>query len=250
MTRGTTPTITSPRFPAREGRESLQSDFTSRLKEDFRVPCHDPVDAGGGRLVLKWADGGKGLVGPRVAFGTPADRKAGRSLPLFWNELDLRGHRVMARWLCDSNAFAIGFSGRLTDYHIRKGFGWQACLKGAKKTPYATAGANADPLVAKAQNILDTWRDTNKWPLRSREAFKRWRRDGEVFGRFFRSGWDRLPLFPLRAELRTGGQSNGRHPRRTSRSASRRTLTTWNRGGRITCGVWTTTGRASGSMVT
>ena len=101
----------------------------------------------------------------------------------------------MARWLCDSNAFAIGFSGRLTDYHIRKGFGWQACLKGAKKTPYATAGANADPLVAKAQNILDTWRDQNKWPLRSREAFKRWRRDGEVFGRFFRSGWDRLPLF-------------------------------------------------------
>ena len=50
-------------------------------------------------------------------------------------------------------------------------------------------------LVTKAQNILDTWRDQNKWPLRSREAFKRWRRDGEVFGRFFRSGWDRLPLF-------------------------------------------------------
>ena len=62
-----------------------------------------------------------------------------QSLPLFWNALDLLArHRVMARWLCDSNAFAIGFSGRLTDYHIRKGFGWQACLKGAKKTPYAT----------------------------------------------------------------------------------------------------------------
>jgi hypothetical protein len=36
--------------------------------------------------------------------------------------------------------------------------------------------------------VLDEWRATNNWGLRSREAFRRWRRDGEVFLRFFLGG--------------------------------------------------------------
>jgi len=38
------------------------------------------------------------------------------------------------------------------------------------------------------QIVLDEWRDTTQWGIRSREAFRRWRRDGEVFLRFFRGG--------------------------------------------------------------
>lgn len=45
-----------------------------------------------------------------------------------------------------------------------------------------------------AQAVLDDWRDFQQWGLRSREAFRRWRRDGEVFLRFFRGGRGELPI--------------------------------------------------------
>ena len=136
---------------------------------------------------------GLGGFGGGGATGTPSDRKGGRDLPLFWSEMDLRGYRVLARHITDSNPFGKGFSKLLRNYHVRKGYGWQATRRGAKKTPYATTGAPADPLVAKAQRLLDTWRDAVKWPLKSREAFLRWCREGEVYGRWFHGGTGRLP---------------------------------------------------------
>lgn len=130
-----------------------------------------------------------------TATGTVSDRQHGRNVPLVWSELDLRGYRILSRQLCDSNQFAIGFLKLLSAFHIRKGYGWQACLKGAKKTPYPTAAGPVDPLVEKAQQILDAWRDANQWPLLSREAFRRWCRDGEVFGRWFPQGYGELSRF-------------------------------------------------------
>ena len=131
----------------------------------------------------------------RGASGTTNDRRAGRDLPLISSELDLRAFRIHSRFLADTNPFMIGFMRALVGYHIRKGFGWQACLKGQKKTPYPTSLSPTDPLVMKAQTLLDQWRDGVCWPLLSRKAFKRWRRDGEVFGRFFRGGYRELPQF-------------------------------------------------------
>jgi hypothetical protein len=136
-----------------------------------------------------------GLGVPLGATGTPSDRKGGRDLPLFWSELDLRGYRILARHICDSNPFGKGFLKLLVNYHVRKGFGWQACRKGAKKTPYATTAAGGDPLVAKGQQILDRFRDGAQWPLKSREAFRRWCRDGDLIGRWFSGGSYRLPQF-------------------------------------------------------
>jgi hypothetical protein len=127
--------------------------------------------------------------------GTVNDRRAGRDVPLFWSELDLRGYRVMSRQLCDTNQFAIGFTNLLVGYHVRRGYGWQACKRGVSKSAYPTVGAPVDPLIAKAQHVLDTWRDMVVWPLKSRAAFRRWRRDGDVFGRFFPQGHGRLPAF-------------------------------------------------------
>lgn len=131
----------------------------------------------------------------RGASGTTNDRHAGRDLPLFASELDLRAFRIHSRFLADTNPFMIGFMRALVGYHVRKGFGWQACLKGQKKTPYPTELSPSNPLVMKGQAILDAWRDANCWPLLARKAFKRWRRDGEVFGRFFRGGFKELPAF-------------------------------------------------------
>lgn len=129
----------------------------------------------------------------RGVTGTVADRKGGRDLPIYWSEVDLRGFRVLSRWLADTNPFMIGFHRRLQDYHIRKGFQWQACIKGQKKQPYATGMDGGNPLVTKAQNILDAWRDRYSWPLRSREGFHRLRRDGEFGSRL---GWERRGDLP------------------------------------------------------
>jgi len=144
----------------------------------------------------------------RGASGTVNDRRGGKDLPLVWSEIDLRGFRVLSRFLCDTNQFAIGFLLALKGYAVRKGYGWQACLKGAKKTPYATAGAEADPVVERGQRVLDLWRDAAKWPIQSREAFGRWRRDGEVFGRLFFGGWKQFPSFRF-IEPEQVGSPNG-----------------------------------------
>jgi len=199
--------------------------------------------------------GGYSGYGYRGVSGGVGDRRGGRDLPIFWNELDLRWYRILARHLDQTNNFAIGFLNHLVGYNVRKGYGWQACKKGAKKGGYAgtvkssqearfltylgrnpndltarlafadflaesgrvkagelfrkrvylgeswrhedlTADTDGD-LISKAQNILDQWRDANQWPIKSREAFRIWRREGEVFGRFFAGGWDRLPVFRL-----------------------------------------------------
>jgi hypothetical protein len=148
----------------------------------------------------------------RGATGTTNDRRSGRDLPLYWSEVDLRGFRVLSRWLCDTNDFAIGFLNLLVGYNVRKGFGWQACKRGAKKGPYQTVGTPTDPVIAKGQKILDEWRDASLWPVRSREAFRRWRRDGEVAVRFFYGGWNRLPAIRFVGPEQIGspeGQTDG-----------------------------------------
>lgn len=164
-----------------------------------------------------WQDGGfsspyGGLAFGRGANGTTNDRKGGRNLPLFWSEIDLRGFRVLSDFLRQTNPFAIGFACRLIDYHVRKGFGWQACLRGRKKTAYPTVDSKPDPAVAKAQGILDAWRDKNKWPLKSREAFDRWITTGDLFGRLGRGAWGELPWFRFVDPAQVGsptGDTNG-----------------------------------------
>ena len=128
----------------------------------------------------------------RGATGATSDRRAGKDLPRFWSEIDLRGYRVMSRWLWETNPFMIGFGGRLTDYHVGKGWQWQACRKGQEKQAYAT-GRSGDALLKKAQTILDEWRDSVAWPLRSREGFRRLHRDGAVIQRFGRGEAGGLP---------------------------------------------------------
>lgn len=115
----------------------------------------------------------------RGASGTTIDRQYGRDLPFFWSEVDLRGYRVTSRYLAETNPFAIGFVNLLKGYHVRKGYGWQVFRAGQKVTPYAVS--DGDPLVEKGQRILDQFRSDNKWSVFSREAFDRWRVDGEVF---------------------------------------------------------------------
>jgi len=163
--------------------DALPPELTRRLEES----CQTMTPWGWPLFWRAWQD--NATPGPdgfpyRGATGTTTDRQWGRDLPFFWTEVELRGYRVMSRYLCETNEFAIGFLELLTDYHIGTGYGWQACLKGSKKTEYAGTGlSKPNPLIEKAQRILDEFRDHNHWPEVSAEAFARWRRDGEVFGR-------------------------------------------------------------------
>ncbi len=191
MTAFTLTSLDSPGSPATLAtREPLPGELQRRISEDVSL-WPQPW--------RWWQDGYAspygGFAFSRGATGTTTDRRGGKNLPLFWSELDLRGFRILARFLRQTNPFAIGFAEHLIGYHVRKGFGWQACLKGRKKTAYPTVDSEPDPAVAKGQQILDAWRDATLWPLKSREAFDRWITDGEVFGRLGRGDWGKLPWF-------------------------------------------------------
>lgn len=137
----------------------------------------------------------------RGSSGTPIDRKGGRDIPLYWNEVDLRGFRVLSKFLTDTNTFGKGFLRRLVDYNVRKGFGWQACRKGAAKTAYPTVQTD-DALVTKGQLALDNFRDVTQWPLKSREAFEKLQKYGECCGRF--GIWNGEPWFRFVASDQIG----------------------------------------------
>ncbi len=146
--------------------EAQRANAVARLNEDIELIDRyvNPLE--------RYMDGGR-LLTP---LGTILDRRSGKNLPLVWTELDLREFRRWSRVICDINPFAVGFLGLLTDFHIRQGFGWQTFERGTRSAH------------GHCQAVLDEWRDSQQWALKSREAFKRWRRDGEVFLRFFRGG--------------------------------------------------------------
>ena len=171
--------------------EAQRAHAVRRLTEDIELLDRyvNPLE--------RYMDGDR-LLTP---LGTILDRRSGKNLPLVWTELDLREFRRWARVICDVNPFAVGFLGLLTDFHIRQGFGWQvySCLvprppSFGKTTERDTEGFSRNTKDEGRNNesicqaVLDEWRDTQQWGLRSREAFRRWRRDGEVFIRFFRGG--------------------------------------------------------------
>jgi hypothetical protein len=166
--------------------ESQRADVAARLREDIELLDRyvNPLE--------RYLDGGR-LLAP---LGTILDRRSGKNLPLVWTELDLREFRRWSRLICDINPFAVGFLSLLTDFHIRQGFGWQCVARTPSSNMRREDSNPASAGVNECQSVLDEWRERERWAIRSREAFRRWRRDGEVFLRFFRGGLetDGLPV--------------------------------------------------------
>lgn len=154
---------------------------------------------------------GGGYADPYAAGG-PNARKDGNNWPLVTSENDLTLMRGAARLVYDQNYLASGAVNRLADFVLGDGPTWQVTLKGSKPGPVHTGGATpADPVV-RCQRVLDQWREQAQWSAgpgvgdpadpdddapvlhdRRREAFVRWRVDGEFFLRLFAPGWGCLP---------------------------------------------------------
>src|SRR5580692_7604403 len=146
--------------------EAQRAHAVARLTEDIELIDRyvNPLE--------RYMDGDR-LLTP---LGTILDRRSGKNLPLVWTELDLREFRRWARVICDVNPFAVGFLGLLTDFHIRQGFGWQGVRRqGSGDRSQNAFSTDFSPLTSDLlplQAVLDEWRDTQQWGLRSREAFR------------------------------------------------------------------------------
>lgn len=167
------------------------------------------------------------LVG--IAAGSPNARKDGGNWPLVSSEQDLANMRGLARVVYDSSPIGQGMVQRLADFVLGGPPQWQLSLRGSKPGPAGGTGGEVTGPVARCQRVLDEWRELAQWgagpavfdptdpdddpPVlhdRRREAFVRWRVDGEFLLRFFAPGWEVLPHVRwLEPELVGNGQTTG-----------------------------------------
>jgi hypothetical protein len=92
-----------------------------------------------------------------------------------WGEAQRDYLRAYARYLADTNPYARAAVEGLTNYVIRKGFGYNL-------SPVEGADQGA---VRGAQRALDDFLEAHGWPDLEREIYQRTRIDGEAFLRFF-----------------------------------------------------------------
>lgn len=117
-------------------------------------------------------------------------RRAGRNIPIVFNETNLDIYRQSSRLLYDTNDYVTGLIDRITDYTCQRGFNWTAYRLGEKP---ATDAADIPPELRGAQAVLDMFKRRDRFRSRERELCKRGHRDGEAFVRMFRSAAGRVP---------------------------------------------------------
>ena len=196
-------------FKAREAREAARTREVTIARLEARaaslksrIESYDYDDDNWLDPREQYMDGGDYY--PPQAMGTVNDRKFGRNYPFVRHEMDLRWMRSTSRTICQRNMFAIGFLDRVVDFLVGDGYKWQVSLKGANPGAVHSGQADIDPSVQACQAVLDEWKKLNSWgdgpwaadpcnpyddigliQNREREAASRWRRDGEVFLRWF-----------------------------------------------------------------
>lgn len=115
-----------------------------------------------------------------VPAGYVGDRREGANGPTFTTEEELQVIRGNARVIADGNPYALGALQNLTNYVIGTGYTYTAVGQRNVDVPAA--------LVEAAQRCVDEFLEENEWDARERELFRRARRDGEYFLRFFHTG--------------------------------------------------------------
>jgi len=108
---------------------------------------------------------------------TQQQRRDGSNYPFVQNEQQLLWLRNTVRILVETSSLARGVLKQLTNFTIGDGFKYQAVAESEKDTP--------PDLVAGVQAVLDEFLDLNDWCELEQELFRRSRRDGEYFLRYF-----------------------------------------------------------------
>lgn len=112
------------------------------------------------------------------------DRKDGSNYPFFNSLKQLGFLRELARLVVGQNPFAGGMLEGLTSFVIGEGITWTA----DSRQPIEDNTPDADirkQEVRRVQSVLDDWMQGQGWWKVEREAFRRSRRDGEFFLRWF-----------------------------------------------------------------
>lgn len=140
----------------REAVRRFERQFTENF--DYYQTLADPYEY--------YRDYGGNFLPAGVAL---ADRNKGRINQLVLSEGQLRIYRGMARWLTESNPYAIGILTNLRNFVVRRGFTF---------SPNSDAGEGTQ---SRQQYVVDRFTKADKWLKRQQEFFWRALRDGEVF---------------------------------------------------------------------
>lgn len=133
---------------------------------------------------------------------SPQDRRHGNNFPLYSTEIELDALRQKSRILCTVNTYARALLRNMTNYVVSKGFSYKAQSKklidADPSKPGSQEGAGIKRLVAKVQDVIDRFLMVNRWNgtmdprgslivsgSREREYYRRVKRDGEAFVRFY-----------------------------------------------------------------
>lgn len=136
-----------------------------------------------------------------LPLSQPSDRRHGSNWPMWRTLIELGGYRQRSRVLCRSNSYAKGLLRNLTNYIIGKGYTYKVAAKPEDSQDEAAG------LVKEVQKVLDEFCRRNNWngmggpngqmvsnSTREREAFRRVKRDGEAFVRFFKEEDGRVTI--------------------------------------------------------
>ena len=138
-----------------------------------------------GALLFDWVSGYTDLIDRMstgdgrmlLATSVAADRLYGANWPFWrtWQEHSLL--RGASRMLCTTSTCAQAILSGLTSYVIGKGYDWKVRLRDEDR--------ELPGMMDAVQDTVDEFRAINEWSELEQEIFKRTRRDGEAFPRWF-----------------------------------------------------------------
>lgn len=169
---------------ARMRREIAQEIVQRNILESCAYYTED-----GRRAVPSRAEAEPPLPGERITVagaGAGADRQAP-----FADLSGLFAIQAAARYLADENPYTCGMLGVLGSYVVGTGFSYRVVAREGYGIDKAT--------LQRGQDVIDRWRDTERWWEWETELFRRAHRDGEEGRRFFPKS-DRLVFRPIEPE--------------------------------------------------
>lgn len=159
---------------------------------------HDRIREAVDLLLDDLVDPRDALIGDDGTFwhpiGTGAERREAVALG---SEQELFEVQRQCRLLAATNEWAINAVENRVSYVVGEGHTYRAA---ARPAGGGNAGSSVDDLVARVQDVVDEWRDRERWDERQAELLRRSDRDGEAYLRVVPQGRGRCTLRAVEPE--------------------------------------------------